>query len=115
MPRVLIARQCDLGDLAVGAVRLVEVQGLEIALCRLPEGYYATTNVCPHQGGPLSEGHIEGGKIVCPWHQWRFDIKSGAASHYPKIKIKTYPVMQEGDDLFLEGPSEESVNEPGLG
>jgi len=40
---------------------------------------YALNSVCTHVGGPLEEGTIEGNEIVCPWHQGRYDIKTGKA------------------------------------
>ena len=39
----------------------------------------AMDNVCLHQGGPLGEGVIEDGKVVCPWHGWAWDPKTGAS------------------------------------
>jgi nitrite reductase (NADH) small subunit len=41
--------------------------------------YSALDNVCPHRGGPLGQGMIEGSKVVCPWHGWAWDTKTGQA------------------------------------
>lgn len=60
----------------------------------------AMDNVCPHRGGPLGQGMVENGKIVCPWHAWAFDIKTGQAAHSPNAKIKVYEIKVEGDDVF---------------
>lgn len=62
----------------------------------------ALDNVCPHRGGPLGQGFIEGGKIVCPWHGWQFDARTGAVEHAPDQRIKTYAVLVEGEDVFVE-------------
>ena len=62
----------------------------------------AMDNVCPHRGGPLGEGIIENGKIVCPWHAWAFDLKTGIAEHSPYAKVDVYEVKIEGDDVLVK-------------
>jgi nitrite reductase (NADH) small subunit len=61
----------------------------------------AMDNVCPHRGGPLGEGTIENGKLICPWHAWEFDPRSGKC-HTSDQHVKTYPVVTEGEDAFVE-------------
>jgi len=51
--------------------------GIQIALFKLHGRIYALDNACPHMGGPLGEGEIEGDVVTCPWHGWQFDIKNG--------------------------------------
>ncbi|RXS95075.1 Rieske (2Fe-2S) protein [Silvibacterium dinghuense] len=63
---------------------------------------HAVDNVCPHRGGPLGQGIVENGNIVCPWHAWAFNLKSGAAEHSPLARIRVYPVHVEGDDVLVE-------------
>ena len=46
--------------------------------------YSAMENVCLHRGGPLGQGMIEGGKVVCPWHGWAWDPKTGEAAQNPE-------------------------------
>jgi nitrite reductase/ring-hydroxylating ferredoxin subunit len=62
----------------------------------------AMDNVCLHRGGPLGQGTIEGTKVVCPWHGWQWDPKTGEASHNPNAKIAVYPVKLEGGELLVE-------------
>ena len=62
----------------------------------------AMDNVCLHRGGPLGQGIIDSGKIVCPWHGWQYDPVTGAVAHDPAAKVKVYPVKVEGDDLLVE-------------
>jgi nitrite reductase (NADH) small subunit len=57
-------------------------------------------NECPHRGGPLSEGLIEGGRVVCPWHGWSFDPVTGAADASQE-RVPVYPVTTQGDDVFV--------------
>ena len=61
----------------------------------------AMDNVCLHNGGPLGQGVIEGGKVVCPWHGWAWDPKTGAA-HVPGVKVVVYPVKVENGEVFVE-------------
>jgi nitrite reductase (NADH) small subunit len=64
--------------------------------------YSAMDNVCLHQGGPLGEGMIENGKVVCPWHGWQYDPKTGEAAHNPNAKVAVYPLKIENGDVLIE-------------
>ena len=91
------------GDLpAEGEAREFEIGERVVCVARLNGEYGALDNVCPHRGGPLGQGVIEGDKLVCPWHGWQFDPKTGAVSHAPDQRIATYPLTIEGDDVFVE-------------
>ena len=57
---------------------LVETRWGTLALYRVGERWVAADAWCPHMLGPLHEGTRHGDEIVCPWHQWRFDLASGA-------------------------------------
>lgn len=90
-----------LSEVAPGTIRMVEVNGKELALYNVNGTIYATTNICPHQGGPLSEGMIEGTSVICPWHAWAFDICTGSSPVNPRAKIETYAVKVEGQDILV--------------
>jgi nitrite reductase (NADH) small subunit len=60
----------------------------------------ALDNECPHRGGPLAEGIIEGGKLICPWHAWSFDPATGATANSDE-KVAVYPVTVDGEDVFV--------------
>jgi len=94
-------RVASLSELTPGTTRMVEAQGKEIALYNVDGKVYATTNICPHQGGPLAEGILEGTSIICPWHAWAFDVCSGTSPVNPRMKIDVYPVKVENDDIFV--------------
>lgn len=76
------------------------VRGHTLCVATLNGKPLALDNVCPHRGGPLAEGTIEHGKIVCPWHQWEFDLSTGAGT--PNLSAATYPLRQQGDDVLVE-------------
>jgi len=88
-------------DPAPGNAKRVDVNGLEIALYNVDGKFYATSNICPHQGGPLGEGMLEGTNIVCPWHAWVFDVTSGMSPVNPRAKIPCFQVKVEGNDVFV--------------
>jgi len=62
----------------------------------------AMENVCLHRGGPLGQGEIEDGKIVCPWHGWQWDPTTGAATHNPSAKLSLYPLKVENGEVMIE-------------
>jgi nitrite reductase (NADH) small subunit len=62
----------------------------------------AIDNVCLHVGGPLGEGTIENGKVVCPWHGWQYDPKTGQTTHNPNLKVAVYPMKIEHGDVMIE-------------
>jgi nitrite reductase (NADH) small subunit len=88
-------------EVAPGTPIKVEVNGQELALYNVDGKFFATSNICPHQGGPLHEGMVEGTSIVCPWHAWVFDVTTGQSPVNPRAKIPCYPVKVEGKDLLV--------------
>ena len=59
-------------------------------------------NVCPHRGGPLGQGMVEGSKIVCPWHGWAWDTQTGAAVQNSQMKVAVYPLKIENGNVLVE-------------
>lgn len=88
-------------EVPLGKIKKVAINGKEIALYNLNGKFYATTNICPHQGGPLDEGEMDGDTVICPWHGWMFNVTDGATVMNPRLKIQTYPVQVQGDDILL--------------
>ena len=62
----------------------------------------ALDNVCLHRGGPLGQGVVVDDKLVCPWHGWQYDPKTGAPVQNPAVNVAVYPLKVEGDDLLVE-------------
>lgn len=62
----------------------------------------AMDNVCLHRGGPLGQGMIEGGKVVCPWHGWAWDVKTGATEFDSSMKVRLYPMKIENGEVLIE-------------
>jgi nitrite reductase (NADH) small subunit len=74
----------------------------EICIANVNGTISAMDNVCLHQGGPLGQGMIEDGKVVCPWHGWAWDPTTGAAAHNPNAKVALYPIKTENGDVMVE-------------
>ena len=64
-------------DLPVGSVATVVAANRALCVTRTTEGFGVLDNRCPHQGGPLGEGQIEGGFVICPWHGYEYDPLTG--------------------------------------
>ena len=63
--------------------------------------FLAVDNVCVHLGGPLGEGVVDKGRIVCPWHGWAYDLKTGELAP-GKAGVKPYPLKIEGQDVLID-------------
>ena len=66
-----------LSELSPGSCRSVELKQVGIALFNIEGRIYALDNTCPHAGGPLGEGTLEGETVKCPWHGWKFNVRTG--------------------------------------
>ena len=86
-----------------GIGTLVEVDGNRIALFNLDDEIFAIDDPCAHEGGPLSEGPVQGDEVVCPWCGSRFSIVSGEARGLPAMEnVTSYKVRVTGDDVEVE-------------
>ena len=90
------------GEFAAGEGLVVEVGGRSVALFNVDGTYYAIDNSCPHRGGPLGEGDLEGRVVSCPWHAWRWDVSTGANVNNPAVRVTCFPVRVEGDGIFVD-------------
>ncbi len=92
-------------ELPPGALIEVEHQGRYIALCNTDGQVRAVDGTCPHQGGPLGEGALNGEFITCPWHMWDFHSGTGACSFNDKVRVAVYPVRVEGETVLADIPN----------
>ena len=89
------------GEISAGSGKKVEVAGDQIAIFNFNGEFYAIHDLCPHRGGPLSEGFLEAGKVFCPWHCFDFNLKTGECSTVPSLRVSAYEVKVEGEDVFI--------------
>ena len=79
--------------LAVGEHIVIDADGVDVAVFRLDDGFYAIEDVCSHDGTEIASGALEGDEIVCPRHGARFCVKTGAVKCAPAYEdIAAYPV-----------------------
>jgi nitrite reductase (NADH) small subunit len=90
-------------DIPERGARLVKTQAGCVAVFRTASNeVFATSDRCPHKGGPLSEGIVHGNRVTCPLHNWVFSLETGEAQGADEGAIATYPIRVEGGRLFLD-------------
>ena len=93
---------CLASDIPDGRARIVAAGDERIAVFRQGGRISAISNVCQHQNGPLGEGRIIRGCVVCPWHGYEYQPESGAAPAPFKEKVATFRVQLEDDRVFVD-------------
>ncbi len=96
-------RVAAVGEIPAGRGKAVVVGGREIAVFNVAGSYYAVEGTCPHQGGPLAEGWLEGPLVTCPWHAWCFDVRTGRmvlAGDF--CALDTFDVRVAGGDVEVD-------------
>ena len=108
-------------EIAAGSRKLVEVRGRRIVIFNLAGEFFAVSDRCPHQGGPLSKGIVTGfvesrepgeycysrvGEVLrCPWHAWEYDIRTGKSWCDPRrVQVRNFKVDVEPGARLVEGP-----------
>ncbi len=94
-------RVAGAGEIKPGEGKTVSVNGNDVALFNVDGNFYAIDNTCPHRGGPLGEGFLEGDAVTCPWHGWRFNVTNGANIVMPNISVKAYKVKVENNEVLI--------------
>jgi nitrite reductase (NADH) small subunit len=112
---VTAARACRVDDVPVGEGRAVTILGRRIALFRTRGGWYALDGACPHLGGPLADGIVAERSVICPLHERRFDLMSGAALS-GGCGVAAHRVIVVGGDVYVSlTASSPARNRAGLG
>lgn len=88
----------------VGEGRLFEgmADGVAVILTCIEGDFFAYGATCPHAGGPLGEGEIQGTTLSCPYHGWAFDLGSGACETHPSAHLERRRVRVRGEALEIE-------------
>lgn len=92
----------NLDEFPEGQGRIVKVESQEIAVFRVNGEFYGIDNHCPHRGGPLAEGEIQGTVVQCPWHLWDFDLRTGECLLNSRIRQRCFQIQVEGDRVFIQ-------------
>jgi 3-phenylpropionate/trans-cinnamate dioxygenase ferredoxin component len=106
----------NIGELKPGTMKMVNIEGHEYLIARVEDKYFAADNRCPHMGGNLSQGKLEGTIITCPRHGSQFDLKDGHVIRWTtwspalvaidqvrshKRPLPIYPVVVEGSKIQI--------------
>lgn len=92
-----------LDDIPVRGARIVKTQAGCIAVFRTGDNeVFATSDRCPHKGGPLSEGIVHGKSVTCPLHNWVFSLETGEAQGADEGQIATYPARVENGRVLMD-------------
>lgn len=83
------ARECVAGD------RIVAVFNVD-------GEFYALDGICPHQGGPLGKGFLQGCIITCPWHGFQFDVRTGQHQTSASLVHPSFPVKMEAGGVWVD-------------
>jgi nitrite reductase/ring-hydroxylating ferredoxin subunit len=85
---------------------IANVGRYEVALFNVGGEIRAYENACPHQGGPIGEGWVEDGVVTCPWHAWRFDLRTGAMTLGDFARLRRFDVRVEPDGVYVAAEPE---------
>ena len=99
-------RLISAADCPPGTTQEVIVDGTVVAVFNVEGSFYALDGICPHQGGPLGKGQLNGCIITCPWHGWQFDVTSGQQQINHRIVHTSYPTRIEGEELWVQLPDD---------
>ena len=118
-------------EIPPGGRKIVRVAGRTIGVFNIKGEYFALLNRCPHQGGPLCEGHALGflrsdrpgeyhytrpGEILrCPWHGWEFDLRTGQSWFDSRqVRVRSYEVAVEPGAALAEAEDVVVATEPDM-
>lgn len=93
---------CAIDDIPMSRAFVACLSGERVAVFRHGQSVSAVSNVCQHQNGPLGEGKIVNGCIVCPWHGYEYRPESGASPPPFTEKVPTFSVRVEGSRVFVD-------------
>jgi nitrite reductase (NADH) small subunit len=86
----------------LGEGRSYKVGDIAIAVFRQRDGkLFATQNQCPHRQGPLADGIVGAGTVICPFHAWKFDLATGRCAG-EEVTLRTFPIYELEGRLIIE-------------
>ncbi|MCW4010353.1 MAG: Rieske (2Fe-2S) protein [Candidatus Bathyarchaeota archaeon] len=97
----------DEKELQEGSMKLVKIEGIPVLLVKVSGEIYAIDNRCPHMGCGFSGGSLDGNMIICPCHDWRFDLKTGEYEEDKDMKLVKYEWKIESGKILVKVDDEE--------
>jgi nitrite reductase/ring-hydroxylating ferredoxin subunit len=86
-------------DIPTSRGKTIALGDKRIALFNVDGVFYAIDDTCLHRGGPLGEGELEGCVVTCPWHGWKYDVRSGGMTMNPAARVNCYPTRVDAGDV----------------
>ena len=92
-------------EIVPGSVHQVEVFGRRYALYAIDGEFFATSDACPHAGGPLGEGELKGFEITCPFHAYSYDVRTGKCTSGADLSVPCIAVKVKKNRILIELPA----------
>ncbi|MFY9578601.1 MAG: non-heme iron oxygenase ferredoxin subunit [Gaiellaceae bacterium] len=106
----------ETSEIPAGRLKLVDVGGTRVAVANVDGSFAAFSDECTHDGGPLSEGDLDGEIVTCPWHFSRFNVRTGEIVDSPAEEpVTVYEVKVEGDAIYVGAPQGPGPHPPTIG
>lgn len=93
---------CMLSEIPTMLPRKVSIKGRSVLICRGEQGVFAVDELCSHKSLSMAFGVVHEGKIICPHHQYTFDLDTGRCSMRRCAPINTYPVEVVDEEVFVK-------------
>jgi nitrite reductase/ring-hydroxylating ferredoxin subunit len=89
-------------DLQDGSMKLQTIEGIPVLLIKQQSKIYAIDNRCPHMGCSFASGTLDGKVIICPCHDWRFNLETGEYEDEPLIKLKMFEWKVKAGKIWVK-------------
>ena len=97
---------CRVADVPENTLKECEAEGgLKLVVANAGGEFFGVQAICPHQEVPLCEGMFDGATLTCHMHLWQWDVRSGAPMGIAEAPLERYPLVRDGDALYLGGES----------
>lgn len=93
---------CNTNDCGPGTAREFVAEDRIVALYNVDGAFHALDGVCPHQGGPLGQGGLNGCIVTCPWHGWQFDVRNGQHQLNRTYRHPGFTVKIVGEQVLID-------------
>jgi ferredoxin-NADP reductase/nitrite reductase/ring-hydroxylating ferredoxin subunit len=106
-------KAAEIKDIPASKMKEVQVDGENICVANVEGKYYAIGSICTHEGGPLADGTLEGYEVECPWHQSKFDVRTGEVTSPPASEPEpAYEVKVDGNNILIKKQSKSKSSSP---
>ena len=103
----------DTKDIPPSKMKEVQVDGENICVANVEGKYYAIGSICTHEGGPLADGTLEGYEVECPWHQSKFDVRTGEVTSPPASEPEpSYEIKVDGNKILIKKQRKSKSSSP---